>query len=672
MGLPHVVRRPGPRITGNLSLIPCYSRDAICSPDACASIGSTTETIHPASHSGEDDEDDPQTHRLQPPLRVVNVSKLSAFFDADTLKTRKSWNPASSTPTTGVTLDRNGYSEQSSSLASYNNPLRSAPLVPPPAYGQRPSLATDTSLRRRSKSVPSSPSIANLGSMTLVQQRLAKFESVREVGSRQTLREEERCVRGYLTVDPTTTKSNQQAAQSHEQSLGRTATQMTRTTIGGLTTPPTSPQKGGFSHLARQATAQSYASFATPLPSPVRKEFGETASASDCVAKDYGSAPPTERAVGRSYRLPLNDVVVPSFSPGEIAPLNLSNTQTQPSLQVSPWKLSAPPLTRQWSTATTSRDAPPTSEYRLSAITSIPSHDFPDIAPLFALVRDTAVEQAALVRVLAGRLDDLREDVKDFKDGKEKGSFTSSGAAAAVGTNSRVSRTGSISNAEVSPASGQVLEDIHSKLEALASPISAPPPAMDLTRIETKLDGLRNDDLPQHLDTLSAVRAKIDKLDEVQKALTGLSESGSADRKAWSQRLDGLAGSVQAISLDGLTERLDGMRASLAVLEAVAQTNRPSSAFRNTPAAGSSSFHGPAVDLSSLHTKLDALASNQGRGATGSSGDEKLDSLMALLKESIVKTEAKGMIESDRGSGADGKVPDGDVRNSNPTRGWLD
>ncbi|KAG8864636.1 hypothetical protein FRB96_005140 [Tulasnella sp. 330] len=609
-------------------------RDAICAPigtsgQAVSSSPDNASQVH--CLPGDSDEEDPRTHRLQPPLRVVNVSKLSCFFD-DTMKTsRKSYHTPmnrSGTGETGISLNRNFVSDHGPvevvkasqclvpPTAMCSNPLRSAPLARPEPYDSAPASHTQApfkgrvkSLKRRSKSVPCSPSITNLGNLTLVQQRLAKFESVREgVGP---VNDEER---GRTLLD-----------QPQRSLLRRTETQISRMTVGGLTTPPTSPQKASFA-LSRQGTTVAHSSAAFPGP-PVYESTGMNNETTLNPSIYSVASPPASSLtpIWNTYEArPSVTNKLSSYHPGDIVPLSLS-TRGQGDQAPQPELGLQHGIERQWSTATTQRhdDAAtrrgPDSEYRLSAITSLPASEFPDIAPLFALVRDTAVEQAELAKVLAQRLDNLRGDVLDLRDEKQSISFNST------------SGTGS---GTADPASGamDILEDIRSKLEEIA----IVQPIIDIEQLRAEVSGLRKDDFPKHLQTLSAVRSKVDKLDEVQSVLATLNQSNTADRTVVTQKLDGLAGAVRAMDMTVVNQRLDSMRASLAVLEAVAQTNRPASAFRNN--SGSSSGSGE-VDLSGIHAKLDALTSAQEAGASGDPVvTEKLDALVIMLKDTLAKT----------------------------------
>ncbi|KAG9038684.1 hypothetical protein FRB95_000274 [Tulasnella sp. JGI-2019a] len=609
----------------------CHIWDAVCAPpNSSKQANVSPDIIQTHGLPGDSDEEDPQTHRLQPPLRVINVSKLSCFFD-DTLKTsrRPRHNPTNRVGIgeLGVPCDRNSVSDQgrtgavsaSSCLAPssmiYSATLRSAPLARPHPYDseefmsqtQVPLKGRGKSLERRSKSVPCSPSITDLGNLTLVQQRLAKFESVRED-------------MGPVTDDGERGRMKTIVMTNLPKSLARNETQINRMTIGGLTTPPISPQKTSFA-ISRQSTTATQSTVAS-FPPP--HAYGSTSMSLQPTQESVYSvaSPPAQSATSwNTYAIPPNvDTDSSSYNGEDAAPLKRSRAEL--------WK---PPKSesgpgRQWSIAIAQRNDPgpgsprrkPDPDYRPSAIPSLLASELPDIAPLFALIRDTAVEQAETAKALTQRLDTIHGDVLDLRDEKQH-----------VTPNHADVTSGGFANEKHSAG---VLEDIQYKLEAIAG--------AGVQQLQTEIYGLRQNDLPQHLQALSAVRAKVDRLDSVQVALTTLKQSSAADRAIVTQELEGLAGAVRAIDMSTLNERLDGIRASLAVLEAIAQTNRPASAFRNQETA-SFTAGAPSVDLSDIHTKLDALTSAGGAGMSSDPGvTEKLDALVGMLKDAAAKNAA--------------------------------
>ncbi|KAG8903002.1 hypothetical protein FRB99_003835 [Tulasnella sp. 403] len=720
----------------------CHVWDAICAANEGSGTSSTTESAcgaassdghpeksslsscsayqdNPMSNSGDADSDgDPCTHRLQPPLRVVNVSKLSAFYDADSVKSKRSWavpsitagssaQPQSSNSSFGRTstpLSSSSVDERSTTsredaqvkppalsvhltegaLQGLSAPPRSAPLTAPYSYGTpSPSGMADSearAIKTRSRSVPCSPSVGQLGRLSLVQQRLARFESVREgIGPSLALHERSEALHEPPAEASTGDVASTSATGSNEVAVNT-----------GLNTPPTSPLKATLrpqllhtetarDAYMRPAVSATSSGIRSVPPSPIKARFDPPApvgsvqpakSGDDAAQKKEPEARSAEvfpkgNPVGSS-----NEVV--ELKPSDSTMVRYGNIASR-HLDIPEARQGTPRLSSRWSdTTAASEDA--TSD-RPAPTTLANNHS--DVTELLTLIRTTASEQTAQVTSLVDRLEGLREEVKAVH-----GSADVEQRLVAIGEQLE----GNLRNIPAASSEGNIrAEDVDEKFKALHSQLDAaveaikaalpePPvvPTTDLTHAHAQLDEIRSTDLPKHLEVLSLIQAKVNTLEKVDTTLAALNEAACADRTAWTQRLDDIAGSMGGIDLNTINDRLDGMRASLAVLEAVAKSQQSPpvppprmSVFRNASTAAAKES-APAVDLSSLHEKLDALASTRdaSSGPDVEGIKEKVDSLVALCQElaskfeGISQPQAVKPEETAEGGGEKPKAPD--------------
>ncbi|KAG8929375.1 hypothetical protein FRC01_004426 [Tulasnella sp. 417] len=594
----------------------CHLWDAICaanvSPKTDQDVVSTSGAS-PAVETGvgdgltDDSDADLCTRRLQPPLRVVNVSKLSAFYDIDTIGSTKGVRLSSDE--SGRLTTRPALTDASSSAIAPNSiatppttvppvpfnanlPLRSAPLQKPSPYdvsqvstAKGEDRKTDRAANARSRSVPCSPSINNLGKMTLVQQRLARFESTKEGGGTHNVDME---TRGRsprpLPIRPVARASPRPIISST-----------------GLSTPPISPTKATDTQCGlasnRTVACSSFSNrtiFGTVpsrndqegLPSPrANPERGESPAqnvAHSTLGSKIGYAGPVSlSSLGKADQGHEGEATVQAISGPGVRPVDSDF--------------------RHQSAATVSTS----STRRLSGLSSLPEPEHPDIAPLFNLVRDSALEQAAQVKALTEELEALRNEI--VQGSKESPAVTRDGkemALRAIGRAERLEKTDELAGA---------LELIHSQLSGITTDVENLAASQQSDENRALTTELR-ETLPRLSPRLAGIYEKVEHLSVMRGTLEAMNEASCADRALWAQKLDGIVGNFEALKLDGVHERLDGIRASLAVLEAIAQSQQgastsigPISAFRKSSEAPAPTPNAP-IDLSPLQEKLDALA----------------------------------------------------------------
>lgn len=556
------------------------------------------------------------TRRLQPPLRVVNASKLSAFYDIDTVRSTKGIRLSSdesgrlSTEVLSNDVSPSDITPNRASMAisttnppptfsNVNVPLRSAPLQKPPPYGTPQTAADkdeaprkDRAMKTRSRSVPCSPSVNDLGKMTLVQRRLARFESTKEDSATYSTDME---TRGRSPRPPSIRPGAPPPSRAMVPSMG-------------LSTPPVSPNKA----TAEQRGTPSNQRADVPRPFgklPARTIHQAISSANDSKlppSPGIGSTvaePMSSRRIARSVLEPRTEHGgLTSFSGlGEAEQSHCEDSTIQTIDDPAP----LPPevsRTRRQSTATMSS----ASADRLSGLTSIPGSEYPDIAPLFSLVRDTALEQVAQVKALKVELEALKTEVQRAPveplavKGKEM-------TLHAIGRGERSEKTEELAS---------TLDSMQAQLSSITTDLKNLAPSQKTAESSELATELR-ETLPRHSQQLADIRNKLEQVDAMKTTLMAMNEASCADRASWTQKLDGIAGGIDALKLDGVHDRLDGIRASLAVLEAVAQSQQvasasisPISAFRNSSKTSASDSNAP-IDLAPLQEKLDALAQKQ-------------------------------------------------------------
>ncbi|KAG8915290.1 hypothetical protein FRC00_005916, partial [Tulasnella sp. 408] len=554
----------------------CHLWDSICAANVppkdnrdSASPSGALSSVEIGDDDTHDSDADPCTRRLQPPLRVVNVSKLSAFYDIDTIGSIKGVRlssdesgrlttrpPPKDTSSPAVALNWPSVATPSTTRppapSNGNFPLRSAPLQMPSPYNAPQEPVTkeegrkkDRAAKARSRSVPCSPSINNLGKMTLVQQRLARFESTKEGnGSHNTEME----TRGRSPRPP---PIRPVALASSEPITSNT----------GLSTPPISPTKATGNQYRlpsnRTATGPSFPNRTTPEAIPSRNDPEELPSSLANLVET--ESPP--RNVAQSILESQTGCARPT-SWSSLGKMNQGHEGTP---RVQPISGPGVPLRdsaiRCQSTATVST----INANRLSGLTSLPGSEYPDIAPLFKLVRDTALEQAAQVKALTGELEALRNEISHVP--KE------SPAAGQEGKETTLRAIGRAERSEKTDELASTLNLIQSQLSGISIDMK------NLTSLQNsdesrELTTELRETLPRHSQQLADIHGKLEQLGVMGGTLAAMNEASCADRASWTQKLDGVVGGIAAIKLDGIHDRLDGIRASLDVLEAVAQSQQ--------------------------------------------------------------------------------------------------
>ncbi|KAG8979401.1 hypothetical protein FRC05_008386 [Tulasnella sp. 425] len=639
-------------------------RDAICAANVFAkpNQGSLpTPGILPSEEAKSDECDanesdtDLCTRRLQPPLRVVNASKLSAFYDIDTVRSTKGIRLSSdesgrllSTEVLSNNISPSAITPNRASMATsttnppptfsnVNVPLRSAPLQKPPPYNTPQTTADkdethrkDRGMKTRSRSVPCSPSVNDLGKMTLVQRRLARFESTKEDSATYSTDME---TRGRSLRPPSIRPGASPPSRAMVSNMG-------------LSTPPISPNKATAEQ--RRTPSNQRAGVPTPFGKlPARTIPQAISSANDPKlppSPGIGSTvaePMSSRRIARSVLEPRTEHGgLTSFSGlGGAEQRHCGDSAIQMIDDPAP----LPPevsRTRRQSTATMST----VSADRLSGLTSIPGSEYPDIAPLFSLVRDTALEQVAQVKALKAELEALKTEIQRAPveplavKGKEM-------TLHAIGRGERSEKTEELAS---------TLDSMQAQLSSITTDLKNLAPSHQTAESSELATELR-ETLPRHSQHLADIRNKLEQVDAMKTTLMAMNEASCADRASWTQKLDGIAGGIDALKLDGVHDRLDGIRASLAVLEAVAQSQQvasasisPISAFRNSSRTSASDSNAP-IDLAPLQEKLDALAQKE-YGPTDEVINglrDQVQSLSELCKKIMAKAEHESPDEVD-------------------------
>ncbi|KAG9048745.1 hypothetical protein FS837_012108 [Tulasnella sp. UAMH 9824] len=515
----------------------CHLWDSICAANVSTKptqdSGSPSGALSPVETGDDDSDADLCTRRLQPPLRVVNVSKLSAFYDIDTIGSTKgvrlssdesgrlTARPSPKSPTVAPNWPSVATSSTTRPPAPSNDnfTLRSAPLQKPSPYdaSQEPVIQEghkkDRAMKARSRSVPCSPSINNLGKMTLVQQRLARFESTKEgSGTHDTDMETRGRSPHLLPIRPVALASSRPI-----------------TANTGLSTPPISPTK--------------------------------------TTSNQYGLAS-NRTATGPSFPNRARPEAIPSSNdPEQLSSFSANAVEAESS----PQNVAQSILDSQ-------------AGYTL---------------------RDTTLEQAAQVKALTGELEALRNEIDQVPKQSPVAGQEKETTLRAIGRAGRSEKTADLAS---------TLNLIQSQLSGIATDmknLTSPQKSDESTELTTEL----RETLPRHSQQLADILGKLAQLGVMGGTLAAMNEASCADRASWTLKLDGVVGGIDALKLDSVHERLDGIRASLAVLEAVAQSQQeaptsvgPISAFRRPSEAPANSVP---LDLSPIQEKLDALAQKQ-------------------------------------------------------------
>ena len=511
---------------------------------------STSDASHESSHTrvGYQLEDDPETYRVQPPLRVINASTLSSKFTLDSIEPRRSWvNPDEAgrvrSRRAGSTAESlsSGTERSTTSSVDFQGP-RTAPLDATfPLDSSTPTKSSE--LKARSKSVPSTPSVQNLKGMSLVRQRLAGYEN---------------------TPPPPPRQSPSKASSS-------ICTTSPRKNIG-LSTPPVSPSK--------------------PL---IWQYLAKAPSETSTAMSRYS----TQSSVGMS-RFDASSQGVEFEVPVRSIPLTVAPTLTEPFSSVR----------SELEYGTCVAQEPTSDVYSRSSSFHKPISKVPDasslestsvgagnghsIESLHQILENTALEHAAQAKALQNHLEELTAELKSLPRTTmpdEELTLRDAGY-------------------QIPPDVGHALDQVQAKLDQviLNQETSTRIP---LHEVGSSLDKLKDEMLSRQTEGFQTVQSKLSLLDNVVEAMAASQKSTSSDRDAWSSKLDSVIASLQGVDLARVNERLDGMRASLAVLEAVTkgQASAPAlakspSAFRDSSNLGSAT----GVDLTPIHQKLDSLA----------------------------------------------------------------
>lgn len=652
-------------------------RDAICAANVFAKPNqdslSTPGMLPPEEAKSDecdanDSDTDLCTRRLQPPLRVVNASKLSAFYDIDTVRSTKGIRLSSDesgrlsmevlsndTSPSAITPNRASMATSTTNPpptpSNVNVPLRSAPLQKPTPYDTPQTAADkdeaprkDRAMKTRSRSVPCSPSVNDIGKMTLVQRRLARFESTKEGSATHSTDIE---TRGRSPRPPPIRAGAPTPSGAIVSNMG-------------LSTPPISPDKATADQRGMPSNQR------TGVPTPFGKLSARTIPQATSSANDpkliptpgIGStvaAPTSSRSIAHSVLEPRTErwglTSFPDLGGAEQSQSGDSAIQKIDDPVPLPPEVSR---SRPQSTATMST----ASADRLSGLTSIPGSEYPDIAPLFSLVRDTALEQAAHVKALKVELEALKTEIQRVpveplavKGGPKEMTLH------AIGRGERSEKTEELAS---------TLDSMQSQLSSITTDLKNLAPSQK-TAEDSELAAELRETLPRHSQQLADIRNKLEQVDAMRTTLMAMNEASCADRASWTQKLDGITGGIDALKLDGVHDRLDGIRASLAVLQAVAQSQQvasasisPISAFRNSSRTSASDSN-PPIDLAPLQEKLDALAQKQ-YGPT----DEVINGLRDQV-QSLSELCKKIMANAENGSPAEvDDVPPGGEKPQEP------
>ncbi|KAG9003611.1 hypothetical protein FRB90_011150 [Tulasnella sp. 427] len=611
----------------------CHIWDAICSANAPQRFPLDTTSVpstqSPAKdrqdeYDGDDSDTDLCTRRLQPPLRVVNVSKLSAFYDIDTVGAANGTRISSDESgrlTTETQLDPtlpNVFSRAASSTNATLDlvtPPPTAPLQRPHPFDQtqdpirQDERQRDRAAKARSRSVPCSPSINNLGKMTLVQQRLARFESTKAAASNS----------------PPEMDGRGRSPRPAPIRPGALPPTKPASSDIGLSTPPISPLKATMSQRGVSSTrleASPITSRGLSVQRPREVDSSKTVPSLRSTTNKLSVAqikPQLLEVTEHLRATSQSEGDADSKSPGRLDQPNLPRDRYGETRSMDDSARDSLDTRRQ-STVTMSTAR----AEHLSGLTSIPGSEYPDIAPLFSLVRDTALEQAAHVKALTEELEALRIEMRQgpvepivVEQSEKEMTFRAIGRGDKSRNDTKMTSTLDLMREQLS--------SITAEMKNLA--------AAQGSEGSMELNAEIREALPRHSQQLTDMRDRLLKLDSINTTLAAMNEASCADRASWTQRLAGVAGSIEAIELDGVHDRLDGIRASLAVLEAVAQSQQPQptsispiSAFRDA-SRGSAANANASVDLAPVHEKLDALANKQAGPA-----DEVLNGLRDQVK----------------------------------------
>ncbi|KAG8936649.1 hypothetical protein FRC02_000107 [Tulasnella sp. 418] len=652
----------------------CHLWDAICSANASTypDFNPPMDEISPVNGTLASKYEDPEFHRLQPPLRVVNVSKLSAFFEANDSQSpsRREHRPSPlqfSTPIDSTTV----------SAAAYYG-LRSAPTAEYPKAGSSTDPYPGPDTPRKTKSVPPTPSVDNLGNLSLVQKRLARLQSQ---------------------------KSSPFHRPTEEEASG------SQPRLNGLSTPPISPGKrqqskplstirvGGDvnNSLGRRETAMS-----TPTH--------ESRNLSTRIGTDNGtdvrgssplpSSPLFHRSVkhlssklgeGRTTKTYMTDEE--SLEHGR-RQFNYDAPIMNSTLPIA----AQPNTTSQHVAMLRSQDQSSTTTLAEPSLLNVePSRDYSDfnIAPTLALVKNAALDQAAQTKALALALQSIQEQLSEVK----KWGTT----AENMYTEKSLAKTKREAESDVKKGVLEIkqkvetvltsfadryqqqngieagVEEIRAKLESLTSSDNT------IRNLSAANNSSSSNELPfliQQVSEQLRLNQESEKegealLEKISTTVDVVNEGAAADRLIWGTHFAELKDTLSILgtsantsqleeTLAGIKDALDGLRNDVTSgrkKESEPQLPLPDrsvfSVFRNKPASGQTLAEPAPLDLSALQKKLDAISTTAATPDMAPVND-KLDALLELCREAaekanVVKMGDEGNTNSKNGT-EEGKI----------------